>query len=115
MFCSGKVFYDLRAERESRGDFRSAIVRVEQLYPFPHAALRSIVAGYPRALRALWVQEEPRNMGAWSFVRERSAEFLPDGFSLAYAGRAPSPSPATGNAGVHKQELESLLSEAFGA
>jgi 2-oxoglutarate decarboxylase len=114
IFCSGKVFYDLRAERERRGDFRTAIVRVEQLYPFPHEALQSIRAGYPRVRRALWVQEEPKNMGAWSFIRERSTEFLPSGLSLGYVGRAPSPSPATGNAAVHKQELERLLSEAFG-
>jgi 2-oxoglutarate decarboxylase len=115
LFCSGKVFYDLRAERDRRGDFRTAIVRVEQLYPFPGDALESIRAGYPRVRQALWVQEEPRNMGAWTFVRERSAQFLPDGPVLAYAGRAASPSPATGNAAVHKQELERLLSEAFGA
>ena len=63
---------------------------------------------------AIWVQEEPKNMGAWSFVQERTSEFLPSGLSLRYVGRAASPSPATGNAAVHKAELEAFLTEAFG-
>jgi 2-oxoglutarate dehydrogenase E1 component len=115
LFCSGKVYYDLRAEKEKRGDFRTALVRLEQLYPFPSARLAEIAAGYPKAERAVWVQEEPRNMGAWTFVAERAGEFLPPGRTLAYVGRTASPSPATGNAGVHKKELEQLLAEAFGA
>jgi 2-oxoglutarate dehydrogenase E1 component len=114
-FCSGKVYYDLRAEKEKRGDVKTAIVRLEQLYPFPAERLAAIASGYPNASRTVWVQEEPRNMGAWSFVVERSAEFLPKGRTLEYVGRAASPSPATGNAGVHKKELEQFLSEAFGA
>ena len=113
LVCSGKVYYDLRAEKEKRGDFKTAIVRVEQLYPFPQERLAGTLAGYPNARRALWVQEEPRNMGAWSFVRERSEDFLPAGRRLEYVGRAVSPSPATGNAGVHKKELEAFLAEAF--
>ena len=116
LFCSGKVYYDLRAEKEKRGDFKTAIVRLEQLYPFPKERLAEIAAGYPKAARTIWVQEEPRNMGAWSFVFEHAAEFLPRGCAmLEYVGRAASPSPATGNAGVHKKELEQLLAEAFGA
>jgi multifunctional 2-oxoglutarate metabolism enzyme len=113
LFCSGKVYYDLRTEKEKRRDFRTAVVRLEQLYPFPNERLSAIVAGYPKASRAVWVQEEPRNMGAWSFVKGRSEEFLPPGRNLAYVGRSASPSPATGNAGVHKKELEQFLAEAF--
>ncbi len=113
LFCSGKVYYDLRAEREKRGDRRTAIVRLEQLYPFPQDRLKGVLALYPRPGDAVWVQEEPKNMGAWSFVRERSAEFLPAGRTLRYVGRAASPSPATGNAAVHKRELEQFLAEAF--
>ncbi|HEY4229750.1 MAG TPA: multifunctional oxoglutarate decarboxylase/oxoglutarate dehydrogenase thiamine pyrophosphate-binding subunit/dihydrolipoyllysine-residue succinyltransferase subunit [Thermoanaerobaculia bacterium] len=113
-FCSGKVYYDLRAEKEKRKDALTAIVRVEQLYPFPAERLRAICTGYPNAKRTLWVQEEPRNMGAWSFVRERAEEFLQAGAELVYVGRAASPSPATGNAAVHKRELEQFLAEAFG-
>ena len=116
LFCSGKVYYDLRAEKEKRGDFKTAIVRLEQLYPFPKERLAEIASAYPKARRTVWVQEEPKNMGAWSFVLERAAEFLPRGCaSLEYVGRAAAPSPATGNAGVHKRELEQLLAEAFGA
>ena len=114
-FCSGKVYYDLRAEKERRQDFQTAIVRLEQLYPFPADRLAAILAAYPKAARTVWVQEEPRNMGAWSFVLERAGEFLPKGRTLEYVGRAASPSPATGNAGVHKKELAQFLSEAFGA
>jgi 2-oxoglutarate decarboxylase len=114
LFCSGKVYYDLRAEREKRGRTGTAIVRLEQLYPFPAERLKSILAGYPNAKHAIWVQEEPRNMGAWSFVHERAEEFLPSALPLQYVGRAASPSPATGNAAVHKRELEQFLAEAFG-
>ncbi len=113
LLCSGKVYYDLRAEKEKRGDFKTALVRVEQLYPFPQERLAAVVAGYPNARRAAWVQEEPRNMGAWSFVKEREGDFLPSGQALEYVGRAASPSPATGNAAVHKRELEQFLAEAF--
>ncbi len=113
LFCSGKVYYDLSAEREKRKDARTAIVRLEQVYPFPADRLRTILRGYPNAKRASWVQEEPRNMGAWSFVKERAGEFLSGGLSLDYVGRAASPSPATGNAAVHKRELEQFLAEAF--
>jgi 2-oxoglutarate dehydrogenase E1 component len=113
LLCSGKVYYDLRAEREKRGVKNVALVRVEQLYPFPQARFAEVVAGYPRLTDAAWVQEEPRNMGAWSFVRERAGDFLGAQRALRYVGRAASPSPATGNAGVHKRELEQFLAEAF--
>ena len=113
LFCSGKVYYDLRGEKEKRGETRSAIVRLEQLYPFPQERLKGVLAGYPRVRDAVWVQEEPKNMGAWSFVQERSPDFLSADQSLRYVGRAASPSPATGNAAVHKRELEQFLAEAF--
>ena len=113
LFCSGKVYYDLRGEREKRADARTAIVRLEQLYPFPQERLKTILSGYPRLRDTVWVQEEPKNMGAWTFVKERSSDFLAAGQSLRYVGRAASPSPATGNAAVHKRELEQFLAEAF--
>jgi len=113
VFCSGKVYYDLRAERERRGQRRSAVLRLEQLYPFPADRLRELVAAYPGAREALWVQEEPRNMGAFSFVRPLLEGILPPGTGLRYVGRAPSSSPATGNAAVHKRELEAFLAEAL--
>ena len=88
-------------------------MRLEQLYPFPQERLKTILSGYPRLRNAAWVQEEPKNMGAWSFVKERSTDFLAASQSLRYVGRAASPSPATGNAAVHKRELEQFLAEAF--
>jgi 2-oxoglutarate dehydrogenase E1 component len=114
LLCSGKIYYDLRNAREQRKANAVAIVRLEQLYPFPGDALRETLARYESARDFMWVQEEPHNMGAWSFVRPRRSEFLPSGATFGYAGRAPSASPATGNAAVHKKELEQLISEAFG-
>jgi 2-oxoglutarate dehydrogenase E1 component len=114
LLCSGKIHYDLRSAREQGKDVRAAIVRVEQLYPFPADALRDAIVGYRRAREVVWVQEEAQNMGAWTFIRPRRPEFLPGGVSLWYAGRAPSASPATGSAAVHKREIEELIAEAFG-
>ncbi len=113
LLCSGKVFYDLRAARGERKEARVAIVRVEQLYPFPAEALRSVLADYSSAREFVWVQEEAKNMGAWTFLQPRLAELLPGGARLRYAGRAPSASPATGSAAVHKRELEELIRQAM--
>ena len=113
LLCSGKVFYDLKAAREARKDAASAIVRLEQLYPFPADALRATFASYPAAREVVWVQEEAQNMGPWTFVASRLPALLPAGVTLRYAGRVPSASPATGNASVHKRELEELLNSAF--
>jgi len=114
LLCSGKVFYDLAAAREERKDSAAAIVRVEQMYPFPDEALRRILASYPGARDVVWVQEESKNMGAWTFISRLLEEVLPAGAVLRYAGRAPSAAVATGNAGVHKRELAALLAEALG-
>jgi multifunctional 2-oxoglutarate metabolism enzyme len=113
VLCSGKVYYDLKAEREKRGDRETALARVEQLYPFPAGELGGILSGYSAAREVLWVQEEPQNMGAWTFVAPRLAAILPPGAPPRYVGRVASASPATGNASVHKKELEALLAEAF--
>jgi 2-oxoglutarate dehydrogenase E1 component len=115
LLCSGKVYYDLAAAREQRKANAVAIVRLEQLYPFPANALRAALARYVSARDFVWVQEESQNMGAWSFVRPRRDEFLPAGAAFWYAGRAPSASPATGNASVHKRELAELIADAFGS
>jgi 2-oxoglutarate dehydrogenase complex dehydrogenase (E1) component-like enzyme len=110
LFCSGKVFYDLQAERAKRKSTDTAIIRVEQLCPFPTNILKSLLSTYPAAKDAVWVQEEPQNMGPWTFIATRLLLSTP----LRYAGRPPSPSPATGNASVHKTELAKLLNDAFG-
>jgi 2-oxoglutarate dehydrogenase E1 component len=115
IFCSGKVYYDLRAARDERQASDTVIVRLEQLYPFPGEILRRMLAGHGGLRDAVWAQEEPRNMGGWNFVRERFEGLLPAGARLRYAGRAPSASPATGSAAVHKRELAKLLGDAFGS
>ncbi len=93
LFCSGKVYYDLRAEKEKRGDFRTAIVRLEQLYPFPDERLRTVRGGYPNARRFVWVQEEPKNMGAWSFVAERRRSSCRRAASSPTSAGPPHPRP----------------------
>ena len=113
LLCSGRLYYDLLAERE-RGEHRdTAIVRVEQLYPFPAAPLTDILARYPRAQIVAWVQDEPKNMGAWTFVRPRIEAILGRCGALRYVGRKASASPATGTPESHKLELEMILQEAF--
>jgi 2-oxoglutarate dehydrogenase E1 component len=111
ILCTGKIYYDLKAAREQKKNARTAIVRIEQLYPFAADLLRTILGSYPALREATWAQEEARNMGAWTFVQPRISELLAAGVPLRYAGRAPSPSPATGNANVHKRELADLLED----
>ena len=77
VLCSGKVFYDLDAAREDANDNRVAIVRLEQFYPFPAEKLQEIFAGYSNATEIFWSQEEPQNMGGWSFVETRLREIKP--------------------------------------
>jgi 2-oxoglutarate decarboxylase len=112
LFCSGKVAYDLKAERDKR-DAPVAVVRVEQLYPFPHKQLLAIFERYPNASGLRWVQEEPENMGAWFFMRQWLARRLPERLTLDYVARPESASPATGSARVHEQEEEDILRAAF--
>jgi 2-oxoglutarate dehydrogenase E1 component len=121
LLCSGKVYYDLLARREerdglgegkARGDV--AIVRVEELYPWPDGELAAVLERMPNAARVTWVQEEPANMGGWTFVRERLQALLPRRAKLCYAGRPEAASPAVGSARVHRLELDAFLSAAFG-
>jgi len=116
LLCSGKVYYDLLAARKERlGEDagRVALVRVEQIYPWPGEALQEIVQRYDGAERLYWVQEEPANMGAWSFVRERIQDLLLPGAKLSYAGRVPAASPAAGSMRVHRREQQALIDVAF--
>jgi 2-oxoglutarate dehydrogenase E1 component len=113
LLCSGKVYYDLAAERRAANDQQAAIIRVEQLYPFP-ADLGSILGRYSNASDVCWVQEEPRNMGAWSFVEPRLLRLLSKGQTLRYAGREESSSTATGSHTIHQIEQKRLIRQAFG-
>ncbi len=116
LLCSGKVAYDLMEARDAR-DLDIPVVRVEQLYPFPEVALGEVLRRYPEAKDVRWVQEEPGNMGAWSFVDGRLwnlLESMGDGRQIQRVSRALSASPAAGQMVVHLQELQQLLEESLG-
>jgi 2-oxoglutarate dehydrogenase E1 component len=106
-FCSGKVYYDLLAAREKQNANHVAIVRVEQLYPFAHDQVKDAIRRYADNTELVWVQEEPRNMGAWRFI----SELFPCG--IRYIGRPENPSPATGSKKRHDQEQSVLINEAL--
>ncbi|MEI7641993.1 MAG: multifunctional oxoglutarate decarboxylase/oxoglutarate dehydrogenase thiamine pyrophosphate-binding subunit/dihydrolipoyllysine-residue succinyltransferase subunit [Actinobacteria bacterium] len=115
IFCSGKIYHDLVAEREKSGEHATAIVRVEQLYPFPTEAIAAEVAKYPGAT-LLWVQDEPANQGPWPFIalqlNETQNEIL-HGANFRRISRRATASPATGSHYVHEEEQKALLIEAF--
>jgi 2-oxoglutarate dehydrogenase E1 component len=113
VLCSGKVYYDLEAAREERAVKEVAIVRVEQFYPFPSSRLAEIFARYPNASEIVWTQEEPMNMGGWSFVAPRLNAILPAGRTLRYVGRAASASPATGSYAIHNLEQNALVNDSL--
>ena len=111
VLCSGKVYYDLVAKRAEVGQEREvAIVRLEQLYPWPAAELKRVLDRYPAVREWVWVQEESQNMGAWSFVAPRLAELV--GSPFQYVGRDASASPATGSKLVHDREQSELVEAA---
>jgi 2-oxoglutarate decarboxylase len=111
---SGKFALDLMAARAEKGQRDVAIVRVEQLYPWPEARLTEAIARYPQASEVFWAQEEPDNMGAWSFVRERLANLLGSDYSLGHVARPASASPATGSYAMHELEQADLVERALG-
>jgi multifunctional 2-oxoglutarate metabolism enzyme len=113
LLCSGKVYYDLVAVRTKLGDSGTAIVRVEQFYPFPKNLLVEELSRYPNAADVRWVQEEPENMGGWSFMEPRLMEMLGATQILRYVGRPASASPATGSHTIHQMEQQRLVGEAF--
>jgi 2-oxoglutarate dehydrogenase E1 component len=112
VIASAKVAHEAIARRDSEG-LPAAVVRAEQLYPWPEDRLEEIVASYPNVDQIVWLQEEPRNMGAWRFVKGRLFEAFATRLLVRGVTRAESASPATGSAAVHKQEQEQLLHEAF--
>ncbi len=114
LLCSGKVYYDLAAYREETWTINDvAIIRIEQLYPFPAKALEETLLPYSEKMSLFWVQEEPRNMGAWGFLRTRFGERLLDRYPFRGVCRPESASPATGSATSHKIEQQNILKQAF--
>ena len=112
--CSGKVAYDLIRRRDEKKAWDVAIVRVEQLYPFPHRAFASEMKRFPNAAEVVWCQDEPQNQGAWFFVQHLVHENMLEGQRLGYAGRPASASPAVGYAHLHQEQQKALLDQAFG-
>ena len=115
VFCSGKVYADLAAREDYAAASHVAAVRIEELYPFPYPELREVIAQYPNLKEAVWMQEEPRNAGAWVFVSSRIRETLPPGIELTYVGRPKSASPSEGSKRRHDTEQGRLLSAVLSA
>jgi len=116
VLCSGKVYYDLLEERLRRhGDGKPpvALVRIEQLYPWPEARVADVLRRYASARNLVWCQEEPENMGPYTFVRERLRRALGEERRLCYAGRPESASPAVGSPRLHKEGQSALVRAAF--
>ena len=110
LVCSGKVYYDLAKKRDELGTQAVGILRLEQLYPWPEAQLAAALGRYRRAREFVWVQEEPQNMGGWTFVEPRVRAM---GFPIVYVGRDAGASPATGSHHVHEREQGLLVDGAF--
>ncbi|MFE7752990.1 multifunctional oxoglutarate decarboxylase/oxoglutarate dehydrogenase thiamine pyrophosphate-binding subunit/dihydrolipoyllysine-residue succinyltransferase subunit [Streptomyces sp. NPDC057428] len=123
VFCAGKLYYDLDAEREKRGDTETAIIRLERLYPLPGAEIQAEIAKYPNAEKYLWAQEEPANQGAWPFIALNLIDHLdlavgadvPHGERLRRISRPHGSSPAVGSAKRHQAEQAQLVAEVFEA
>ena len=112
VLCTGKIAYALMEARKEK-DSPVAVVRIEQLYPFPGEQIAEILASYPNAKDVVWTQEEPENMGAWFFVNARADSFMPDGVPLRHVARIESGSPATGSARIHEQEQRELIEKSL--
>jgi len=111
ILCSGKVYYDLCDYRDKEKIENTAIVRIEQLYPLHRAHLGALADAYGRDARLIWCQEEPQNMGAWSFIAPQLEEIF--GRKAVYAGRDAASSPAVGVLAIHRQQLAAFIQSAF--
>jgi 2-oxoglutarate dehydrogenase E1 component len=115
LFCSGKVYFDLLEARRERGITDTAIVRIEQLYPFPRDEIQALAATYPKVREVVWVQEEPRNQGAWSVMlsRRHLGGCFPPEVPLLCVARPYSASPAVGYYALHVRQQQELVEEAL--
>ncbi|MGE5091680.1 MAG: multifunctional oxoglutarate decarboxylase/oxoglutarate dehydrogenase thiamine pyrophosphate-binding subunit/dihydrolipoyllysine-residue succinyltransferase subunit [Bacillota bacterium] len=115
VLVSGKLYYDLVTEADKLAEGRPALIRLEQLHSFPETELREVIARYPEVQEIVWAQEEPRNMGAWTWVEPRLRSLLPDGVPLRYAGRPDRASPAEGYPAAHAAEQNRIVADALAA
>jgi 2-oxoglutarate dehydrogenase E1 component len=115
ILCTGKVFYDLRQHEMRQDNGAVAIGRIEQLYPFPEQGLRDLIGAYPNLREVVWVQEEPRNMGARAFMAPRLQQILPDHLAIGYVGRPERASPSEGYPAAHTIEQNRIVKTALDA
>lgn len=113
IFCSGKFYTELVGGESREEDERTAVARIELLYPWPEDSIRRVVDGYPNLREVVWVQEEPENMGAWNFVRPLLEALLDGELPVRYVGKPARPSPAQGSARFHKEEHAAIVRAAF--
>ena len=113
IICSGKIYYELLEARRVNRIHDIAILRIEQIYPFPGAQLDALLAGYSDTNDLLWCQEEPKNQGAWDFCKVRIPALIDQRWQLAYAGRQPSSAPAVGSVKLHAQEQQQIINTAL--
>ena len=111
VLCCGKIYYDLLNYRTDRRITDAAIIRVEQLYPLHEKKLKSMVGAFPNTAKIVWCQEEPQNMGAWTFIEPKLREIFDR--RIAYAGRDAGASPAVGSLALHKREQAGVVKDAF--
>ncbi len=109
LICAGKVYYDILEARREKDETRVAILRIEQLYPFPERWIADLLARYPNAREVVWTQEESRNMGAWPFLSHHLPRCLRPGQTLRYAGRPASASPAVGDLQKHLRQQQRVV------
>ena len=114
VFCSGKVYYDLLEAREVNELENVALIRIEQLYPFPIDEYAAEISRFAKAKEVVWCQEEPQNQGAWYHIRHRLQEPLGEDRQLFYAGRSGAAAPASGIFKVHMQQQQALVAAALG-
>ncbi len=116
ILCSGKIYYEIQEQRKKEHSHK-AVVRLEQLYPFPKIQLTPFLNGYPKLQKLTWIQEEPQNMGAYSFIKPLLFKYLKDlgrSIDLNYVGRPKKASPATGSSLIHAQEQRQIVKDALG-
>jgi len=113
IICSGKIYYELLEARRVNRIHDIAILRVEQVYPFPGEQLDALLAQYTDTNDLVWCQEEPKNQGAWDFSKLRIPALIDQRWQLSYAGRSPSSAPAVGSAKLHAQEQQQIINTAL--
>ncbi|HEX4865594.1 MAG TPA: hypothetical protein VFV02_16110, partial [Acidimicrobiales bacterium] len=114
VLASGKVALDATVARDKAGRTDVAVIRIEQLHPWPADQIAAAIAEYERAEEVVWLQEEPENMGAWTFVRDRLESMLGDDFRFSKVSRVASGSPATGSHAMHELEQADIIERALG-